>query len=84
MECSDAEYVDQRALARGVARFNAVLLEVCAAEGLSCLDLAGMIPKSFDNFYDDAHLTEAGSRLTARAVADFIVKSGTAGHAHAP
>jgi hypothetical protein len=83
MDCTDPEYVSQRALAAGLQRFNRATLALCESERLSCLDLEGMLPKSFDNFYDDAHLTEAGSRIAAEAIANFLAGTGIEKHAQA-
>jgi lysophospholipase L1-like esterase len=56
-------------LAETMARFNAVMLDVCRARGLPCLDLAAEIRRDPSMFYDDCHFTGAGSRAVAAAVA---------------
>lgn len=58
-------YVSATDLARGMGRINSQLLTTCVNHGLECYDLASAVPKTAENFYDDVHLTEAGSRLVA-------------------
>jgi lysophospholipase L1-like esterase len=76
LDCDAPEFYAAPALARGLAQFNAATLSLCAARGLSCLDLAAKIDKTLENFYDDAHLREAGARKVAEGVADFLVQRG--------
>lgn len=63
-----ADYYTPSALAEGMARYNAALLEVCAKVGAPCLDLAPRIPKDGSAFDDDMHFTEAGAERVAREV----------------
>lgn len=67
-----AEYYTPRALAEGLARFDAALLEVAAEEGLGAVDLAARVPRDAGAFYDDVHFNEAGARLVANALAEAL------------
>jgi lysophospholipase L1-like esterase len=71
-----AEYYEPVQLAEAMARFNGVVGEVCAARGLSCVDLADALPRSTSMFYDDCHLTERGARATAAVVAERLYTDG--------
>ncbi len=56
-------------LAEGMREYNQVLLEVCAEEKLRCVDLANLLPQSFDYMHDDVHFSEAGARKVAEILA---------------
>jgi lysophospholipase L1-like esterase len=55
-------------LRQGMQAFNAELLETCAAAGVPCVDLVPLSGRE-ELFYDDCHLTEAGARAVADALA---------------
>lgn len=55
-------------MAEGMAQFNAVLAEVCAEEGLTCVDLASSMNGDTRWFYDDVHFNEAGSQRVAELI----------------
>ncbi len=74
MDCERAEYYSPRALAAALDGFNRELQAVSAAAGVPCLDLAARVPKTLDNFYDDAHLRELGARLVADTVGQFLLR----------
>jgi lysophospholipase L1-like esterase len=74
MDCPAPKYRSEKALARAMEQLNRALLDVCRTERVECLDLAPKVPKTLDSFYDDAHLLEAGSRIVANLVADFLVE----------
>lgn len=65
-------YYEPGALARGMEEYNDVLREVCAREGLLCVDLAAMVPKTTEHFFDDCHLTDRGQELVAEVLARAI------------
>ena len=65
-------YVSAADLADGMDRFNSTLLAACTNQGLECYDLAAAIPKTSEYFYDDVHMTEAGSRLVAKWLAGVL------------
>jgi lysophospholipase L1-like esterase len=76
LDCEAPEFYATAALAEGIRQFNQATLQVCADAGLSCFDLAAKIDKTLENFYDDAHLREAGARKVAHGVAEFVVQKG--------
>lgn len=57
------------ALAQGIQRYNDVVLQVCAAERIECIDLSAL-EKDTTVFYDDVHFNESGARQVAAIVAD--------------
>src|SRR6185503_7256005 len=59
-------------LAEALSAFDRVLKDVCAEEGVEWLDLAAAIPRTTENFYDDAHFTDAGARKVAEALAGYL------------
>jgi lysophospholipase L1-like esterase len=72
-------YYSVRALARAMASYNRRLLEVCAARGIFCIDLAGEIPATLEMFYDDAHFTEKGAQRVARVVSEHLMRMDATG-----
>ena len=64
-----ADYYSVEALAGGMVRYNATLLEVCRERGVTCVDAASEMPRSAELFFDDAHFTEAGSARIAELIA---------------
>lgn len=63
-------YYSVSALADGMNRYNAELLSICESRSVECIDLAAMLPKSTQTFFDDVHFNEPG----ARAVAGILVE----------
>jgi hypothetical protein len=70
-------YYSVGALADAMARYNQRMLQVCAARGLHCLDLAARVPRTTEIFYDDAHFTELGARLIAEIVAEHLARGAS-------
>jgi hypothetical protein len=68
------EYYTVDALAEGMKRYNAVLLEVCEQRDLECIDLASLLAKDGSVFYDDVHFHERGAREVAQIVANTFVE----------
>jgi hypothetical protein len=68
-----AQFYSVRALADGMARYNEVLLGVCRARGVECIDVAGQLPRNGTYFSDDVHYTVEGSRRVAQIVADYLL-----------
>jgi lysophospholipase L1-like esterase len=54
--------------------FNNVLRDVCRLPDVACRDLAAAVPARAEYFYDDMHLSEAGARLVAGLVTDWILE----------
>jgi lysophospholipase L1-like esterase len=69
-----ADYYSVEALADGMQRYNDTLLGVCEARGIHCLDLASVIPRTTEVFYDDAHFTDSGSELVSEAIAAHLLE----------
>jgi len=70
---SGLPYYTPGALAAGLKSYNDVLKSVCDWSGAEYLDLAGRIPPTVENFYDDCHFTEQGSREAARLICDYLL-----------
>ncbi len=68
-------YVAPGELEQAMDMYNRTLLNVCAQNGLECLDIAPQIPKNTSAFFDDMHFNEAGSRLVAHLITDHIVST---------
>jgi lysophospholipase L1-like esterase len=69
-----AEYYSVGALAEGMRRYNARLLDFCRERGAECLDLAERLPRTTDVFWDDVHFTEEGARRVADLVAGYLLE----------
>jgi lysophospholipase L1-like esterase len=65
-------YFTPEALARAMDAYNDVLLAVCAAHRVECVDLARQVPKDSLHFFDDVHFTERGSARVAEVVASYF------------
>jgi len=77
MDCATPRYYSATALASGLRHLNEATLAACAAhEDVICADVEPAVPKSLDNFYDDAHLQPAGAARVAHVVADAILAAG--------
>lgn len=72
--CEEHRYYSPRALAEGMAKFNATLLDVCRRRNLFCIDLAAKVPKDARYFYDDMHVSNAGADLVSDIVARSILE----------
>lgn len=68
-------YYSVASLAEGMARYNAVLLEVCEEHSLHCVDLAKSVPRDTTIFYDDLHFNESGARYVASEITNAILSS---------
>jgi len=76
---SGSEYYSVGALARGMAAYNRVLLEICEQHGAECVDLASQLTRDTSTMYDDMHFNENGARQVARIVARALPPVYTAG-----
>ena len=66
-------YVSPADLARAMDAYNRTLLDVCREKSLECYDLAREIPKDTSAFYDDVHFNEAGARMVAQHLAQYLL-----------
>jgi lysophospholipase L1-like esterase len=65
-------YWSPRVRGAGVDALNRVLLETCSDQGVDCIDLASMLPKSTVIFWDQGHFTDEGSRRVADALVGYF------------
>jgi lysophospholipase L1-like esterase len=65
-------YYSVDALTEGMAMYNKKLMEVCAQRSTECIDLAALVPKTTENFFDDVHFTDAGSQRVADIVGEYV------------
>jgi len=65
-------YIATAELSAGMSAYNRTLLELCHDRNMECFDLAAVIPKSMDYFYDGVHFNEAGSRLVAKELSALL------------
>lgn len=56
--------------------FDQELLSICIEEEVPCLDLASLIPHSFNSFYDGVHFNEDGSARVAEFLSEFLLEEG--------
>jgi hypothetical protein len=66
-------YVRPGDLARTMDTYNVTLLDVCRQTGAECYDLAPKIPKNTTAFYDEMHFNEAGARLVAQTLKEYLL-----------
>ena len=77
----DGVYYSPRALAAGMELYNRELLRVCTLRGITCIDLAALVPRTAEIFYDDAHYTEKGASVVAKVVSEHLASRGPFAHA---
>lgn len=65
-------YYSVALLAEIMDKFNDALLHVCQSRTVECIDLASSIPRNATMFYDDLHFTEAGSRMVAEEIVNYL------------
>jgi len=68
---SDTFY-SARVLCEVMSAIDAVVAEVCIERSVRSIDLKNLIPPTLEYYYDQIHLTTAGSALVATAVAEAI------------
>jgi len=65
-------YYSPEALAEGLKRYNDTLKNVCRDRNIECIDLASALPKNTRMFYDEVHLNDKGSIMTADVIFNFL------------
>ena len=75
-------YVSSGDLSHAMDLYNGALLEMCREQNLECFDLASKYPKDVKFFMDDVHFNEAGSRLMAEMLKNYLLFA-TPGHSPA-
>jgi lysophospholipase L1-like esterase len=68
----DGRYYALDLCAKAMDAYNLRLKETCAAEGVTCLDVASLLPKSSEVLYDDCHFNEEGARRVASLLAELV------------
>ena len=69
----DGSYIEFGELAEGMKQFNQRMMDVCRREGVECVDLASLLPRSPQVFYDDCHFNEPGAQKVADELARVLV-----------
>jgi lysophospholipase L1-like esterase len=68
-------YPDLPSLAAGMRAFNAAVLALPQGGRIHVFDLASRLPRSWELFYDDCHLTKAGNRRVTEELVPVIEES---------
>lgn len=69
MESPTTKWYTTAALEKGLAAYNAMLLDTCRDEGLACVDAAQILSGRPEFFYDDFHFSALGAASIGRIVA---------------
>lgn len=70
----DGRYLSTARRAQVMAAFNEVMHRVAQREGVVCIGLAEVLPRSVEVFYDDCHFNENGARLVAEHLSAELVR----------
>lgn len=68
-------YYSVEALAAALALYNETLLKTCRERRAECFDLAPLLPKDTNAFYDDVHFNEGGARKVADALTKYLTEN---------
>jgi len=60
-------------MAKAMELYNHALLDLCGQSKLECYDLASHIPKDTSAFFDEMHFNEAGARLVAQNLKEYLL-----------
>jgi hypothetical protein len=60
------------------------VLVASVSELFDAVVLEPQVPKALENFYDDSHLKEAGARLVARLLGEFMLREGVVDRSTTP
>lgn len=72
MRVFDGVVYREDAMDSALERLNDVMRTVAAENSVPLYDLAHVMPKSLEYFYDDCHFTDAGALATGRGLAEFL------------
>jgi len=61
-------------------KLNDVLLTVCQARHIPCIDLAEKLPRTSTMFYDDVHFNDQGSEAVSKVVYEALKNTGSLGN----
>jgi lysophospholipase L1-like esterase len=67
------EYYTAEVLGETMKLYNDALRDVCRKRGVECVNMANMLPKTRQVFYDDAHFTEYGAAMVAERLAEYLL-----------
>jgi len=71
-QLADGRFADSPTRVRGMKLYNQAMRDLAAREGVELVDLAAMLPKTTEAFYDDCHFNENGARMVAAALAEQV------------
>jgi hypothetical protein len=72
----ESRYYSSGSLDRMIRMYDAVMLQVCKARGLACIDAAAEMPPSAELYYDGLHLTDQGAARFAAIVHAGLERTG--------
>lgn len=62
-------------MGRMMDRYNSAMKQLCQQNGVECLDLAAIVPRTREYFFDLCHVTEKGAELEAETIQRFLEKT---------
>ncbi len=65
-------YISEKDGVAVLSLYNNVLKDVCLKNNIECIDLAGIINKDTDNFYDDGHFNKKGAHKVGEALGLYL------------
>jgi lysophospholipase L1-like esterase len=71
--CGGYNRISLSSVAKGMDAFNNVTKNVAVENNVPFVDLASVLPKTRDYFFDDFHWSEKGHKVAADALYRFIV-----------
>ena len=71
--CNGVHYNEEN-MDAGLNIFNSTMREISSIHHVPLLDLAKIIPKSTEYFYDDCHFNIKGAQFTGKKLADFMTE----------
>ncbi len=69
-------YYSSEALAKGMDKYNNILLEICRERQVECIDLSSILEKDTTVFYDDDHFNESGAEKLSTVLSNYILSQG--------
>lgn len=70
------KYLSTTDLETLINSYNEELIRICEEKNIPHLDLANLITKNLEVFYDDCHLNEYGAKRVAQVIASSLKKDG--------
>ena len=66
------QYYSVEVLAAGIKKYNDRMIKICKSRGVEYIDLAELLPRNTQTFYDDVHFNENGSRMVADQLLKYL------------